>query len=320
MDAKIIVEKNKIFESFVGSKLYGTDLPTSDTDISGIFIPPFSILLGLHTIDQVDNSLSSKDENQKNTKEALDATYYSLHKFVNLAIVGSPNVLERLFAPKEKITFINSYGELLVKNRSMFITKSIIPKFLGYAVSQKHKMIIKTVNFSVMSSFLEFLNNFEPRQMLIEIKFNLDHALFGSFKGDHFSCGDLQINRSSLIKDAKRIIEERLSKVGNRKELVLKHGYDTKFSSHLIRLLMECKEIIETGELVLPLKNAEHIKDIKLGKFKVTEILEEATQLENEIRDIKDKNDLPEKADFNKVNNLVVEMTRNWNQINGEKQ
>jgi len=313
MNSKEIVQNNKILETYIGSRMYGTSTPDSDVDVAGVFILPFSVILGLTTIEEVNDSVISKNQDGKNTKDAIDITYYSFHKFINLAIGGSPNIIERLFIPSDKIIYINEFGQRLIERRHSFLTKKIVPRFLGYATSQRHKMIIRTENFTVMNSFFEFLKKFESRQVIIEIKNDKNYELFGDFKGDHFVCGDIAVNRTAMIKDAKRIVEERLSKVSNRKELILKHGYETKFSSHLIRLLMECKEILSTGNLILPLNYADHIKDIKIGKFKINEVLDEATQLENELRELKDKSDLPEHEDFNGIDSFVVQMTKEWN-------
>ena len=313
MNAKEIVENNKILESHIGSKLYGTDLPSSDEDYAGVFIPPKDILYGLVTIEQVDNSIIDKNENDKNTKEAIDSVFYSLHKFVNLSIGGSPNMIERLFVPENKITFINKFGYRLLEMKHNFLSKRIIPRFLGYSVSQRHKMIIRTDNFHILNAFSEYLNKFESRQVLIEIKNDgKNHELFGYFKGDLFVCGDLNLNRTILIKDAKRIVDERISKVSNRKELILKHGFDTKFASHLIRLLLECKEILETEDLIFPLSYSEHIKDIKIGKYSLNDVLDEAETIEKEINDIKDSCKLIENPDFNKINSFVIDLTNDF--------
>ena len=42
-----------IYECISGSKAYGLDLPTSDTDIRGVFILPQDEIYGLRYIEQV---------------------------------------------------------------------------------------------------------------------------------------------------------------------------------------------------------------------------------------------------------------------------
>ena len=311
MNALKIAKENLILESYVGSKLYGTETPESDTDIRGVFIPTKECLFGLNNISRADNSIEDKTESGKNSKDAKDCCYESLHNFCNLAIGGSPNIIERLFVPDEKITFINEFGKILLENRNLFVAKNIIPRFLGYATSQKHKMIVRTDNFKAMNSFCEYLTKFEQRQLLIEINTDSNHLLFGSFKENMFNCGDMNFEKSRLIKDVQKILKERLDKASNRKELILKHGTDTKFSSHLIRLLLACKELLETGKLVFPYSFAQHILDIKLGKIRLNDILKEADEIKDEINQLEDTTDLREKPDFDRINSMVIDMTEN---------
>ena len=60
-----------IFECISGSKSYGLDLPTSDTDIKGVYILPKEILFGLNNIPQINN-------------ESNDIVFYELGRFVEL--------------------------------------------------------------------------------------------------------------------------------------------------------------------------------------------------------------------------------------------
>ncbi|MCK9556371.1 nucleotidyltransferase domain-containing protein, partial [bacterium] len=48
---------------------------------------------------------------------------------------------------------------------------------------------------------------------------------------------------------------------GKRKELVDKFGYDVKYASHLVRLLLECEQLLETGEMDL-MRDKEILKSI----------------------------------------------------------
>ena len=82
------------------------------------------------------------------------------------------------------------------------------------------------------------------------------------FNQDYCVIGDLNLQKGIFIKKAVSMIEERLSKVGNRKTLITQHGFDTKFASNLIRLLLEGKELVSTGEIVFPLTYKQTILDI----------------------------------------------------------
>lgn len=309
MDFKKILNQHLMIKHYTGSKLYGTDLPTSDTDFGGIFIPPVEALVGLSPIEQIDLSKKDKSENGKNTTDATDEVYFSLHKFARLAMQGNPNVLEWLFVPTSAILVDSTYAKEFREKYEFFLSKHIIPRFVGYACAQKHKMVLRSDKWQCLHAFREYLNKFEARQVLVEIRSNPDHDLFCTFNGDNCVVGDLNIQRTVLVKKAIDILSERIEKGTNRQDTILKYGYDTKFGSHLIRLLLECKELLLTEKLILPLRFANRIKDIKIGKVSLNEVLDEATEIENEIRNLKDKTQLPENPDFNEIEDLVINIT-----------
>jgi hypothetical protein len=107
------------------------------------------------------------------------------------------------------------------------------------------------------------------------------------------------------------MIEERLSKVGNRKNLITKHGFDTKFASNLIRLLLEGKDLVSNGDITFPLPYAETILDIKQGKWTIKEVLDYADQLEAEIDIATEKSDLPNKPRFDEIEQFTIHLLEN---------
>jgi len=76
-----------IYRCVIGSRAYGLDDDTSDTDRRGIYLPPAELHWSLFGVpEQVEN-----DETQE--------CYWELQKFVNLALKANPNVLECLYSP-----------------------------------------------------------------------------------------------------------------------------------------------------------------------------------------------------------------------------
>jgi predicted nucleotidyltransferase len=102
----------------------------------------------------------------------------------------------------------------------------------------------------------------------------------------------------------KRLYNER-SKDVNRPALEAAHGYDTKFAMHIIRLLGEAKEFVESGEITLPRPNAAELIQIRLGKYKLTELMDWAKQLQQEAMETKSRSTLPGKVDKKAVSRLI---------------
>ncbi len=115
-----------LYKVIAGSRAYGLELPTSDTDIRGIFLQPNEYRLGNGYLEQVND--------KKN-----DIVFYELNRFINLLANNNPNVIENLFVPKDKILIFNDRIKPLYENRYKFLTKKIRFTFGGYAISQIKK-------------------------------------------------------------------------------------------------------------------------------------------------------------------------------------
>jgi len=113
-----------LFESISGSRAYGTDLPTSDTDLRGVFILPKSDFYSLKKQPQIND-------------ERNDEVYYEIGKFVELLAKSNPNMLEMLAMPQDCIQFQHPlFNHFKAVD---FLSKQCQHTFAGYALSQVRK-------------------------------------------------------------------------------------------------------------------------------------------------------------------------------------
>ena len=316
MDAKVIANENCILKYEVGSKLYGTDTPTSDTDYSGIFIANKEYYFGLFSIDQVDVSEQSKLESGKNDTDAIDFTLYEIRKFIRLATDNNPNILEQLFVPENKIIHSTKYGMQLLENSNIFPHQGLYHRFVGYAHSQKKKMCIKTEHYNKLEEVVGFLQSTENHKEKVETivpqlksKFNLhteDIVLEHNYIQHNVIVGDSKIPFDFTIAKAMEGLGGRIKIFSNRKELVSRYGYEVKFGSHVIRLLDEALELITTGKVKFPLRNADMIRDIKCGKYTLEQLYAIADKLEKEIEVALVTCNLPTHPNTEKINKLLI--------------
>jgi hypothetical protein len=103
----------------------------------------------------------------------------------------------------------------------------------------------------------------------------------------------------------RRLLNQRAKDV-NRPFLEEKHGYDTKYAMHLIRLFGEAKEFMECGRITLPRPNSDELIAIRHGKYKLHQIEELAKQLEQEALAAQDHSPLPEKANRKEISGRVA--------------
>ena len=290
------VDITKILEYHVGSKLYGTDTPDSDIDIAGVFIAPIEYYFGLENIKELDMSIKSKDENNKNNKDAIDRKFYEIKRFINLATDNNPNIIEQLYIPENKLIYASEDGLKILNNKQLFLHKGLYYRFIGYAYSQKKKMIVKLDNYDEYIRIIDILNTLDSTAKLINFTDKLKNYIDNEF----LKIGDIKVPLGVQTKKAISIIKNRFESLSHRKSLVLKYGYDTKFASHLIRLVLEGIELLYTKNLIFPLEYADYIKDIKNGKYEMGQILEEFDILEKRLNKAQSESELPNYPDKTK--------------------
>lgn len=135
-----------IYKCYSGSTSYGTAITeemakeraekeggdwkdyVSDVDIRGIFIPHPQYLYGMNKVDEF------------NDPSEEDTVYFSLEKFIRLALECNPNVVEQLFVKDEHVLFMSDIGRELRENRKWFLTKNAYGRFGSYAWSQLQRM------------------------------------------------------------------------------------------------------------------------------------------------------------------------------------
>lgn len=109
-----------------GSHAYGTNIETSDTDYSGIFVQSMDDILGNKYIEQIND-----DKN--------DTVIYEVRRFLELIGKNNPTVLELLNTPEDCILYKDPIFDEILSNRDKFITKICANSFGGYAKTQIQK-------------------------------------------------------------------------------------------------------------------------------------------------------------------------------------
>lgn len=116
------------YEYIRGSKLYGLNTPTSDTDTGGVFLCTRDELYGLYGYKpQVSD-------------ERHDNTWFEIGELLRLLMKSNPAVLETLFVPEDKrLGEVHPLMRLILDNRDRFVTKQCFTPFFSYAKSQIEK-------------------------------------------------------------------------------------------------------------------------------------------------------------------------------------
>ena len=320
-----------LFEVISGSKSFGLNTPTSDTDIKGVYYLPKEQFYGLQYIPQISNATN-------------DEVYYEIGRFMELLLKNNPNILEILASPEDCILYKHPLMEQL--KLKDFLSKLCKDSFAGYAITQikkargLNKKIINPIAKERKSllhfcSILEGYNSVAALDWLAQNNLQQENCglinvpnakgMYALFYDAHKNLGykgilknelSNEVLLSSILKGEKEIaylscnlegyskyckeyaeywewIEKRNEERYNTNQ---QHGknYDSKNMMHTIRLLQTAEQILATGNLNIRVNNREELLAIKAGDMEYDALLQKADELIASIEKRYETSNLPE--------------------------
>lgn len=301
-----IAQKNLILKMEVGSNLYGTTTPSSDRDYTGVFIPTEEYILGSKRCEQVELRTNPSSSGKQNTSTDTDTVIYSLPKYLHLLAQNNPNIIETLFVPKKNLLFQNELGAKILNLAPLFVSKKVKHTFLGYAFTQKKALTHKRERWQVLSEALACLANFENKGVeVLPEPLNLESRL-----REDGTWGRYEKGQPVFL--VKKLLEQEVSAYGYRLDLIQKFGFDTKFASHLIRLLDEGLQLLVEGTITFPLPTNTLVRDIKLGKYTLEQILSIADEKEKLVEQAYLLSPLPNTPDLAAIDRVQIEVLKDF--------
>lgn len=90
----------------------------------------------------------------------------------------------------------------------------------------------------------------------------------------------------------------------NRPELVARHGYDTKFAMHALRLGVQGIELLSTGRITLPIPepDREYLRSIRRGEVPLAEVVASVDDAEHRLLRLRASSTVPAMPDREWVN------------------
>lgn len=333
-----LAESNLIYKVRSGSHAYGTNLPTSDEDFAGIFIPPIEYFFGLQSFDL----LSEQSE--------VDRSYYSLRKFANLAVANNPNVLELLFVDNKDVQLATKSAMVLRENRFLFLSQRCQKTFVGYAKAQLHRIRTHTkwlnqelADMAILEPLViagkvtkdwiawrfgeNMLKRFSDAHFY-SFHMKNEEEILELFKGSYIVCPNPEDKRflkelapgkhlfqKHLYDEAKKKRDQYVTWMAERNpvrhETELQFGYDTKHAMHLVRLLRAGHEILTTGDLHVRRPDAAELLEIRAGKWTYEQITRYSDDMVGKIEGLTDSQfKVPSTPNVQKISSLVIQLTQ----------
>jgi len=118
-----------------------------------------------------------------------------------------------------------------------------------------------------------------------------------------------KIQESTNALYAKKIFQIVFDEYGDRAKKAEKNkGIDWKAVSHAIRAGLQLKELINTNNIIYPLKDREFIRDVKLGKYSYFCIAIYLDNMIDELEELNKNSNFPDEPDYEFWNNFLIEI------------
>ena len=283
-----------------GSKLYGTNTPSSDDDYKVIYLPSKESML----LNDWERSFhfNTNSDNTRNTSEDIDMEFKSIHYFLAEVKRGDTGALDVAYSFTNDFAVIYKDPRMdeFFDNVNKFYDVRNMRSYLGYAQGQALKYSVKGERLYVLERAVKWLEEHPEYTRKKTSTFADDFLKECSY--DTFCC---------LSKDGKYIhllgadymltneydyflksLRSKRDKYGERARKIMESfesgsdSADWKALSHAYRCLLQAEELVMTGSLKFPLKCADLVKEVKAGKWKfedVTKAIDEYLGVVNEL-------------------------------------
>jgi predicted nucleotidyltransferase len=301
-----------------GSYAYGTNNENSDIDFRGVTLQLPSDLIGLTEFEQYED-------------DKTDTVIFGFNKLIKLLLECNPNTCEMLGLDEDQYIIKSEFGQKLIDNSGLFLSKRAIKSFGGYADAQLRRLQNAIARDSlpqsdkekhILKSVLNALDDFNRRftgkesgsiRLYIDKSQNpeLDTEIFVDADYQHYPLRDYTDMWGTM-----RTVVRDYEKIGKRNKKK-DDNHLNKHAMHLIRLFMMAIDILEKGEIIthrpgdlpvlLGIRRGDYMLNDGTFSREFYHILEE---YERKLDEAAKKTTLPDNPDMEKVEAFVEKINR----------
>lgn len=295
-----------ILIGYGGSRAYGTNVPTSDIDIRGIYMNPPAEFIGIQ-----------KDSEQYIPQDG-DTVLYSVKKIFPLLLQCNPNVIELMGLRDQDYLLRSNLGDAILKNKKIFLSQNAINTFGNYAKSQLNRLTnksgraVEAVGSNEVRSLQKSINHLQKQEGIKgisaeEVDGNPILHVNETMDMDVFARVSAELN--NVHADYKKSV---------RNDKAIAHNKISKHMMHLLRLYMMGIDILEKQEIItyrekehdllMAIRNGEYLKEDGVTPS------EDFNRILNEYHGKFDKaaseTKLPKTPDYEAANALMMYLVR----------
>lgn len=312
-----------IYLTHFGSRLYGTSSENSDTDVKGIFIPnKVDMLVGNHCkqLNWITGTCKGK-----NTKYDIDMQLWSLQYWIHLISIGDTNALDLLFSITNSECVIYAHPPMcgIFGKAIALFDPSKLYGYLGYILGQAKKYGLKGSRLGVIKNVKEWLDNWNAHhaddeerpnfklktfaKQILEIAAEKSYCFEKEVNGEKalVICGKVHLFNISMT-EFKQRIDRDYERYGERARMAMTNeGIDWKAISHAFRAAYQMEELLLTGAIHFPLKDAAFLKEIKSGAIPWSECEKHLLYKVEQVKKLQDQTK-PRPIDHDFIRLLVM--------------
>jgi len=311
--------KDVMFVVEYGSKLYGTNTPTSDTDYKVVYLPDLSdVLLGKKMVStKVRFDAEGKkltDDNQPMPANGVECEFVPFQTFVREFVRGQTYAVECAYAlltqgPSAPDAASVREHELLVEMVDRFSNSSVY-SMVSFAQKQTFDYVRRGERKAeaelVLAAFDTVLSVFDKNQSASASKFEprldtpwngktvLDHVVsvtglkVGQSVNNNKAQRTLELNgrsylESTTVRHVRDQVQKTVGAYGDRTDAASKKGVDTKSLSHAVRVYQQSLELLATGKVSFPRPNAAELLAVKQGVTPLEEVKKLLVELDDQV-------------------------------------
>lgn len=301
--------KKDMFKVVYGSKLYGTSTPTSDTDEKVVYLPSLTdMLLGKKLSiykDRFDADGNPIGDGFTMPDNGVETEYFPLQTFVRDFVNGQTYALEIAFAHAKNGA--PGYGREMCQVMIEKFANAEVYSMVGFAMKQTFDYVRRGERLNAAKVVLEVADRVhelvahggDPARLdwsvdsgqtvlqYIAKEAGLETEVLTNGKKPQNS---LKLNgrnylESTTIQHFKDQVKKIIQQFGDRTNAAAETDVDYKSLSHAVRVYQQSIELLDTGTITFPRKNAEYLLSIKQGKEDLERVKVMLRLLDDEVQE-----------------------------------
>ena len=315
---------NLLFTCLFGSRLYGTQTPTSDLDVKHVYLPDLDdMLVGKQLVNKVKKTNTEK--NTRNGVDDVDEEFLPLQVFARDFLNGQTYALELAFALEgthAEQTFYDysdeMFREFVGELRTKFLTSNV-KALMGYAVNQASLYSFKGERLNVVREVKKllkltasaFVNHrlgdcmdedtyfaLQMTELTVKYPKYFKRELYDVGGGDMRPCFKLlekTLPFSDRSEHSLRVVDALEKRYGTRADSASVDNVDWKATMHALRVVDEGLTLLEYGKMTFPFvpQYVDRLLSVKRGEVSLDEVKEELDEKLERLKTLEQTTKLP---------------------------